>query len=72
MKPKYYILFIVGLFLIGAGIYLSSIIGITHPFITIGITITVIGALLIVLSLLEVIESLRNYRVHSKAKKLGI
>jgi asparagine N-glycosylation enzyme membrane subunit Stt3 len=95
MKPKYYLLFILGLFLIGAGIYLATFMKIvitgyrevpivpsnltkgyfkqaisaqTQPYTTIGITILIIGALFLALSMVEIIESLRYYRVHSRVK----
>jgi len=84
MKPIYYLLFILGLFLIGAGIYLSTfskvvitgyrevpivpsnltqgyireaITAQTQPYLTIGISILIIGALLVVMSLIEIIEN---------------
>jgi hypothetical protein len=97
MKSKYYLLFILGLFLIGAGIYLSTITKMvvtgyrevpivptnltqgyikqaisaqTQPYTTIGITILIIGALLLALSMVEIIESLRYYRVHPRVKTI--
>jgi len=93
MKPTDYLLFILGLFLIGAGIYLFSVIRTvitsyqevpvspsdpskgyfrqaiysqTHPYITIGVTIIILGALFIVLSLVAIIENVRHYRAHSR------
>ena len=100
MKPKYYLLFILGLFLIGAGVYLttfmktvitgyrevplSSILTLTkgyfkqaisaqiQPYTTIGITILIIGALLLALSMVEIIESVRYYRVHSRVKMYSV
>jgi hypothetical protein len=98
MKPKYYLLFILGLFLIGAGIFLATfmrtvitgyrevplvpsnltqgyirqaISAQTQPFTTIGITILIIGALLLALSMVEIIESIRYYRVHSRKDVLS-
>ena len=84
MKPITYILFVLGLLLIGAGVYLATISKIvitgyrevpivstnltqgyvrqavsaqTQPYTTIGITILILGALLIVISVIEIIEN---------------
>jgi len=95
MKPIDYLLFILGLILIGAGIFIATIkrtivtgyrevpivpsnltkgyfkqaiSAQTQPYTTIGITILIIGALFLALSMVEIIESLRYYRVHSRVK----
>ena len=97
MKPNKFLLLILGLILIGAGIYLFSIIrktitgyqevpvspsdpskgyfkqaiySQTHPYIIISVTILILGALFIALSMIEIIESMRSSRVNSGVKNI--
>ena len=99
MKPIDYLLFILGLSLIGAGVYLytivttvikgyqevpivqsnltkgylkQAILAQTQPYRTIGISIIIIGALFLALSLVEIIESLRHYIAHSRVRDFAI